>query len=92
MRALAARPKAELLWASPRELLKSSRPMRSVVTSSRSATMSSASSRLIGKDLDEYSLETVKMFHRDALPAGFKIAAPATSRRLVDLATPQADH
>jgi transaldolase len=28
---------------------------------------------LLGKDLGQYSLETVQMFHRDALSAGFKI-------------------
>jgi transaldolase len=31
---------------------------------------------IVGKDLDEYSLETVKMFHRDAQAAGFHIATP----------------
>jgi len=29
---------------------------------------------LVGKDLAEYSLDTVKMFHQDALSAGFQIA------------------
>jgi transaldolase len=28
---------------------------------------------LVGKDLSEYSLETVKMFYNDAKSAGFKI-------------------
>jgi transaldolase len=28
---------------------------------------------LMGKDLDEYSLETVQMFHRDAVSAGFSL-------------------
>ena len=28
---------------------------------------------LIGRDLDEYSLDTVKMFHHDALKAGFAL-------------------
>jgi hypothetical protein len=28
----------------------------------------------VGKELDEYSLETVKMFRQDALSAGFSIA------------------
>jgi len=28
---------------------------------------------LIGKDLDEYSLETVKMFYNDAQQAGYKL-------------------
>jgi len=29
--------------------------------------------RLVGKDLREYSLDTVKMFRDDALKAGFKV-------------------
>ena len=28
---------------------------------------------LVGKDLGDYSLETVKMFHDDAAAAGFRI-------------------
>ena len=28
---------------------------------------------LVGKDLDEYSLDTVKMFRNDAVKAGFKL-------------------
>ena len=28
---------------------------------------------LVGKDLDDYSLETVEMFHRDAAQAGFAL-------------------
>jgi transaldolase len=31
---------------------------------------------LVGKDLDDYSLETVKMFRRDAVAAGFEIGDP----------------
>ena len=27
----------------------------------------------LGKDLDQFSLETVRMFHRDAVAAGFKL-------------------
>jgi transaldolase len=28
---------------------------------------------LVGRDLDDYSLDTVKMFHRDAVAAGFSL-------------------
>ena len=28
---------------------------------------------LVGKDLDEYSLETVQMFYRDASSAGYSL-------------------
>ena len=29
--------------------------------------------KLVGKDLDEFSLDTVKMFHDDGAKAGFKL-------------------
>ena len=66
-------PKAELLWASPRELLNIFHAEEVgchiiTVTNDVLAKLS-----LVGKDLDEYSLETVKMFHRDAVAAAFNI-------------------
>ena len=73
---LASKPKAELLWASPRELLNIFQADEigcHIITVSHDVL---AKLSLIGKDLDEYSLETVKMFHRDATAAGFKIAVP----------------
>lgn len=65
--------KAELLWASPRELLNVFHAEEVgchiiTVTNDVLAKLS-----LVGKNLDEYSLETVKMFYRDALAAGFSI-------------------
>jgi transaldolase len=77
LRALSGRPKAELLWASPRELLNIFQADEigcHIITVSHDVL---AKLSLIGKDLDEYSLETVKMFYRDATAAGFKIAVPA---------------
>jgi transaldolase len=77
LRALVGCPKAELLWASPRELLNIFQADEigcHIITVSHDVL---AKLSLIGKDLDEYSLETVKMFHRDATAAGFMIAAPA---------------
>lgn len=76
LKALAERPKAELLWASPRELLNIFQADEigcHIITVSHDVL---AKLSLVGKDLDEYSLETVKMFYRDATAAGFKIAAP----------------
>ena len=76
LHALGARPKAELLWASPRELLNIFQADEigcHIITVSHDVL---AKLSLIGKDLDEYSLETVKMFHRDATAAGFAIATP----------------
>jgi transaldolase len=76
LRALAARPKAELLWASPRELLNIFQADEigcHIITVSHDVL---AKLSLVGKDLGQYSLETVKMFHRDAMAAGFRIAVP----------------
>ena len=67
-------PRAELIWASPRELLNIFQADEigcHIITVSHDVL---AKLSLIGKDLDEYSLETVKLFHRDATAAGFKIA------------------
>jgi transaldolase len=75
--ALVDRPKAELLWASPRELLNIFQADEigcHIITVSHDVL---AKLSLVGKDLDEYSLETVKMFHKDATTAGFTIATPA---------------
>ena len=66
-------PQIELIWASPRELLNIFQADRSAATSSPSRTTCSRSSPLVGKDLDEYSLDTVKMFRDDAVKAGFRL-------------------
>lgn len=71
---LAAKPKAELLWASPRELLNIFQADEIgchiiTVTNDVLAKLS-----LVGKDLTEYSLDTVKMFYKDATSAGYSIA------------------
>jgi transaldolase len=76
LKALAKRPKAELLWASPRELLNIFQADEigcHIITVSHDVL---AKLSLVGKDLDEYSLDTVKMFYKDATAAGFKIATP----------------
>jgi transaldolase len=75
LKVMAARPKAELIWASPRELLNVFQADDIgchiiTVTNDILAKLS-----LVGKDLDKYSLETVEMFRRDALAAGYQIAA-----------------
>ena len=71
---LKARPKAELIWASPRELLN---VMQADEVGCHIITATSdilAKLGLVGKDLDAYSLETVAMFRSDALAAGYTIA------------------
>ena len=70
---LAARPKAELLWASPRELLNVFHADTCgchIITATPDVL---AKLSLVGKDLAEYSLETVRMFYNDAKAAGFSL-------------------
>ncbi len=71
---LAGRPKAELLWASPRELLNVFHAVEAgchIITATPDILAKLA---LVGKDLNTYSLETVQMFHRDATQSGFTIS------------------
>jgi transaldolase len=83
---LASRPKAELLWASPRELLNIFQADGigcHIITVTHDLLAKLA---LVGKDLDAYSLETVKMFHGDAQAAGYSIDTieAANSRRAAE--------
>jgi transaldolase len=64
---------AELLWASPRELLNIAQAEEAgahIITVPPDMLKKLG---LIGKSLSEYSLETVQMFHRDAVVAGYKL-------------------
>ncbi len=68
-----AKPKAELLWASPREVLNIYQADEigcHIITVTPDLIKKLA---LKGKDLGQYSLETVEMFYRDATAAGFQI-------------------
>ncbi len=68
------KPKAELIWASPRELLNIFQA-ESVGCHIITATNDILNKlKLVDKDLDQYSLETVQMFYKDAQAAGYKIA------------------
>jgi transaldolase len=70
---LKSNPKAELIWASPRELLNIFQADSigcHIITATNDVL---AKLPNIGKDLDQYSLETVQMFRQDALKAGFTI-------------------
>lgn len=63
----------ELIWASPRELLNIFQA-ESIGCHIITATGDLLNKLpLVGKDLDEYSLDTVKMFRSDAVKAGFTI-------------------
>jgi transaldolase len=63
----------ELIWASPRELLNvfQADAIGCHVITATSDILSKLP--LVGKDLSEYSLDTVKMFRDDAVKAGFII-------------------
>jgi transaldolase len=66
-------PQAELIWASPRELLNVFQADLTgchIITATTDVLKKLA---LVGKDLDDYSLETVKMFYDDASKAGFSL-------------------
>ena len=66
-------PAAELIWASPRELLNilQADNIGCHVITVTSDILNKL--KLIGYDLDDYSLDTVKMFFNDAVSAGFKL-------------------
>ena len=70
---MGAAPRAELIWASPRELLNL---VQADAIGCHIITMTHdllAKLPTLGKDLEAFSLETVRMFHRDATQAGFEL-------------------
>lgn len=70
----AAKPKAELLWASPRELLnifQADEVGCHIITVT--SDILKKYTTMVGKPLDELSLDTVKMFYNDAAAAGFNL-------------------
>jgi transaldolase len=70
---LTPHPKMELIWASPRELLNVFQADACgchIITATNDILNKL---KLVGKDLDEYSLDTVKMFRDDAVKAGFRL-------------------
>ena len=73
-------PKAELIWASPRELLnifQADSVGCHIITATSDVL---AKLHLVGKDLDAYSLETVQMFRSDAVDAGYNIEVPSPAQ------------
>ncbi len=66
-------PRAELIWASPREILN---VVQADHVGCHIITMTHDLLKkldLLGKDLLQFSLETVQMFYRDAVAAGFAL-------------------
>jgi transaldolase len=71
---LTAAPNVELIWASPRELLnvvQADGVGCHVITATNDILKKLG---LIGKDLSDYSLETVRMFYTDACASGFALS------------------
>jgi transaldolase len=66
-------PQAELIWASPRELLNIFQADDigcHIITVTQDILNKLP---LVGRDLHDYSLDTVRMFHDDAADAGFSL-------------------
>lgn len=70
---LTEHPNTELIWASPRELLnvvQADRVGCHIITVTHDVLKKLP---LLGRDLEEFSLDTVRMFHRDAAAAGYTL-------------------
>lgn len=70
---LAQLPRAELIWASPREMLNVFHAEQAgcdIITVTNDLLAKLAN---VGKDLARFSLETVQMFRDDAVKAGFRL-------------------
>jgi transaldolase len=70
---MVAAPRSELIWASPREVLniiQADQVGCHVITVTHDLLKKLDG---LGKDLDQFSLETVQMFRRDAVQAGFTL-------------------
>jgi transaldolase len=70
---LSSAPNAELIWASPRELLNIFQADAigcHIITVTNDVLKKLT---LVGKDLSDYSLDTVKMFYDDAHRAGYTL-------------------
>jgi len=66
-------PNVELIWASPRELLNIFQADTigcHIITVTNDILQKLS---LVGKDLHDYSLDTVRMFYQDALKSGFRL-------------------
>jgi transaldolase len=81
-------PQLELMWASPREVfnvIQADRIGCHVITCTDDVLKKLP---LLGKDLDQFSLETVKMFYNDAVAAGYALAAaPSTYAQAITAPT-----
>jgi transaldolase len=81
-------PNAELIWASPRELLnvlQADAVGCHIITATNDILKKLS---LLGKELADYSLETVRMFYDDARASGFCLRLPEHAARLHDRLAP----
>lgn len=80
-------PTTQLVWASPRELLNiiQADQIGCHIITVTSDVLKKIS--LIGKDLQEFSLETVRMFYDDAAKSGYKLELAAEERPVGSLAS-----
>jgi transaldolase len=73
LKIIAEAPQAELLWASPREILNIVQANQigcHIITVTHDLLKKLSG---LGRDLDEFSLDTVKMFRDDAVAAGYRL-------------------
>lgn len=71
--AIAHEPQIELIWASPREVLNIFQADSigcHIITVTHDLLKKLAN---VGRDLEDFSLDTVRMFHRDAEQAGYRL-------------------
>jgi transaldolase len=78
-------PNLELIWASPRELLNIFQAEAVGCHIITATTDILKKLTLVGKDLREYSLETVKMFYDDARKAEYRLSSTAPRGQNVDI-------
>ena len=70
---MVAAPRSELIWASPREVLniiQADQVGCHIITVTHDLLKKLDG---LGKDLEQFSLEIVQMFRRDAVQAGFTL-------------------
>lgn len=70
---IAGEPQIELIWASPREVLNIFQADAigcHIITVTHDLLKKLGN---VGRDLEEFSLDTVRMFHRDAEQAGYRL-------------------
>jgi transaldolase len=73
LRVLSSHSNVELIWASPREILNVVQADEigcDIITVTHDLLKKLGT---LGKGLDEFSLETVQMFHRDAHDSGYQL-------------------